>query len=73
MISALAVSQFSPGAFAGQSALLALYVLACFFLVKPGLHWLLNRLRTESDPLPGNLTAFLLIIIFASAIITYKL
>lgn len=73
VISAMAVSEFSPRAVAVQLGSLVIYAAVCWFLVKPVLLWLLKHFRVTENQLPGTFMAIILGVIFASAIATYQL
>lgn len=70
VISAVSVAQFSPTATAIQIGLLALYVTACWWLVKPLLKILIRSFNLKQGQLPQNLLATLLVLIFLSSMAT---
>ncbi len=73
VVSAMAVSQFSPAAVAWQVALLAVYAAACWWLARPALCWLIRRSGVVEHRLPGDLMAAMLGAIFLSSLATYHL
>jgi Kef-type K+ transport system membrane component KefB len=73
VISAMAVSQFSTNAVLWQLGSLAIYAAISWFVLKPLLIHLLRRFKVTSEHLPGNFLATILVVIFLSAIATYKL
>jgi len=73
VVSALAVSNFSPGDFALKLAMLALYIAVCGWAVRPFLHRLLRRYALTGGALPLDLLGILLAIIFASGMATFKI
>ncbi len=73
VVSALTTAHFSTPVFGRQVVLLLVYAAACLWVVRPGLHRLVNYLQRQGDPLSPNLLALMLSIIFLSGLITYKL
>lgn len=73
VVSAMAVSQFSPAAVGWQVGMLAAYVAACWWLAKPALQWLIRRFGTTERHLHGDLMAMILGAIFLSSLATYQL
>lgn len=74
VISALAMAQFSVQDMLIQLGLLALYVAVCLTVVRPLLHRLIDHFDLRGDgPMPGTLLALLLVAVFASGIMTFKL
>src|SRR5262249_49483802 len=73
-VSALAAASFSPAAFAETVLLLALFVAACVFVIRPLLHRTADLTGSRAaDPLPNNLLAVILCAVFIAGMCTYKL
>jgi Kef-type K+ transport system membrane component KefB len=73
VISAVAASRFSPTDMLARLGLLAAYVLACWFVVRQALRFVLGRLGQGPEALPRDLLAILLVIVFSSAMLTSQL
>lgn len=73
LISALGASQFSFTGTLTQLGMLALYVLASWWVVRPVLHRLVRRFMPSTGDLPGNLLAVMLAAVFISSMCTYKI
>jgi Kef-type K+ transport system membrane component KefB len=73
VVSALATAEFSAARFAIQVALLVVYLVVCHFLVRPLLRRVVNRLMGDNEHLPHDLLAIMLMVVFISGLITYKL
>jgi len=73
VVTALTVSQFSPGDFVIKIALIAAYVALCWWVVRPLLLRLLRRFTITEDSLSPNLIGILIAAVFLSGIATYKL
>jgi Kef-type K+ transport system membrane component KefB len=73
IVSALATAEFSASTFAIQVGLLLAYLALCHFLVRPLLHRIVNRLLGDQDILPHDLLALMIIVVFVSGLVTYKL
>ena len=73
VVTALTVSQFSPGDFVIKVGLIAAYVALCWWVVRPLLLRLLPRFSVSDDNLSPNLIGILLAAVFLSGIVTYKL
>src|SRR5580658_9058202 len=73
IVSALATSEFSATTFATQVGLLLTYLAICHFLVRPLLRRMVDALLPSDDHLPHDLMAIMIILIFVSGLITYKL
>ena len=73
VISSLSTESFSVAATVKQFALLGLYGLVFWYLVKPGLIWLISRFDVTRHYLPPNLMALMLVMIFVSGMLTYKI
>jgi Kef-type K+ transport system membrane component KefB len=73
VITALTVGRYTGGGFALRIGLIAAYAIACLTLVRP----LLKRVVRASAPREGrmssNLTGFMLVVIFVSAMLTFQL
>jgi Kef-type K+ transport system membrane component KefB len=73
VVSALVVAQFSAGALGVKLALLAVYVLVCWFAVRPLLRIAVRRSAIEGGNLPLSLLGILLAAMFLSAMATYQI
>jgi Kef-type K+ transport system membrane component KefB len=73
VVTALTVSQFSPGDFVVKVGLIGAYVALCWWVVRPLLLRLLRRFSISEDNLSPNLIGILLAAVFLSGIATYKL
>src|ERR1043166_8687544 len=73
IVSALATAQFSVTGFATQIALLAVYLAACHFLVRPVLKRVIDAMKPSNDHLPHDLMAIIIMVIFVSGLITFRL
>jgi len=73
IVSALATAEFSVSTFATQVGLLLAYLALCHFLIRPLLHRMVNRLLGDKDFLPHDLLAIMIIVVFISGLVTYKL
>jgi len=73
IVSALATAEFSVSNFAVQVGLLLTYFALCHFLIKPLLHRMVNALLGDKDTLSHDLMAIMIMVIFISGLITYKL
>ena len=73
IVSALATAEFSTSTFAVQVGLLIVYLMLCHFLFRPLLKLMINRLMGESEHLPHDLMAIMIMVVFISGLVTYKL
>ena len=73
IVSALATAEFSTSTFATQVGLLAGYLAVCHFVVRPLLHRMINKLQGANEHLPHDLMAIMIMVIFISGLITYRL
>ena len=73
VVSALAVSSFSPGNFSLRLLALAVYAGVCWMLIRPWLTRLIRREAQRSPGLSSNLLACLLVLLFGSALITHAI
>lgn len=73
IVSALATAEFSFSTFATQVGLLLVYFAVCHFVVRPILHRMVNALLRDKDVLSHDLMAIMIMVIFISGLITYKL
>ena len=73
IVSALTTAQFTVGGFAIQVGLLAVYLAVCHFVVRPLLKRLIDALKPRNDYLPHELIAIIIVVIFVSGLITYRL
>ena len=72
VVTALAASRFSAVTFAGSLGALAVYVAACWFLVRPALQRVVRRDAPGQGP-GGETVAFVLCLLFVSALATYAI
>jgi Kef-type K+ transport system membrane component KefB len=73
MVSALAVAHFSAAQFALEIVMLAAYVGACWWIVRPLLVKLIRRSGVSGTALPLDLLGILLAATFVSGMITYQI
>lgn len=73
LVTALSVASFYGVRFFLNLLLLAAYVLACTFVLRPLLKRFVRRCDLTDGRLPGSLFAVLLVTVFVSAIATYEL
>jgi Kef-type K+ transport system membrane component KefB len=59
--------------FATQVGLLAVYLAVCHFIVRPLLKRLIDLMKPTNDHLPHDLLAIMIMVIFISGLITYRL
>jgi Kef-type K+ transport system membrane component KefB len=72
-ISAIVTAQFSPLHVAQQIGGLLLYIGVCWWVVRRIMQAVVNRFDLSEQALPQDLLAILLVIVFASAMLTSKL
>ncbi len=73
IVSALTTARFSGTTFAVQVGLLVAYLAACHFVFRPLLKRVIDRLKPTNDHLPHDLMAIMLMVIFISGLITFRL
>jgi Kef-type K+ transport system membrane component KefB len=73
LVTSITVAAFSAGAFALQVAMVALFFVASWFVVRPVVKFVVRRLTTAGEPLPHALIGILLAVVFAGAMATYQL
>jgi Kef-type K+ transport system membrane component KefB len=73
IVSALATAEFSFSTFATQVTLLLAYFALCHFFLRPLLHRMVNAMLGEKETLSHDLMAIIIMCIFISGLITYKL
>ena len=73
LVTMLSVSQFAPGAFALQVALVLGFGLLWLFGLRPLARAVVQRLQAGGDDLPPHLLGLALAAVFVSAMATYKL
>jgi Kef-type K+ transport system membrane component KefB len=73
VVSALAVANFSPGQFSLKLLMLALYVVVCWWVVRPLLLRLLRRYAVSAGALPLDLLGIILAVTFMSGMATFKI
>lgn len=72
VVTALAMAAFSAAELALRLGALALYAAACWFVVRPLLKWFVGHAHNR-DELNQNVLTVLLVMLFLSAIITFKI
>ena len=72
LVTMLSAAQFSPWQFGLTLLWLAVYMAVCWWLVRPLLRWLIQRLGGEHS-WSNNLLGVILCLVFISAMLTYKL
>jgi Kef-type K+ transport system membrane component KefB len=72
-ISAAVTAHFSMTGMLAQTALLLLYILVCWYVVRHVLRFIVGRFEFDYQALPQDLMAILLVIVFTSAMLTSKL
>ena len=72
LVTMLSAAQFSPWQFGLTLLWLAVYIVVCWWLVRPLLRWLIQRLGGEHS-WSNNLLGVILCLVFISAMLTYKL
>jgi len=73
IVSALATAEFSVSTFTAQVGLLIAYLALCHFLVRPLLRRIVDALLPDDEHLPHDLMAIMIMVVFVSGLITYKL
>jgi Kef-type K+ transport system membrane component KefB len=73
VVTALAVSDFSTENFVEKLALLGLYIVVCWWIVRPALHKAIRRSVVTEHRFSANLLGLLIAAIFLSAMATYKI
>jgi Kef-type K+ transport system membrane component KefB len=73
IVSALATAEFSGKTFALQVGLLVAYLGMCHFLFRPLLKRMVDKLMGDNEHLPHDLMAIMIMIVFVSGLITYRL
>ena len=73
IVSALATAEFSTSTFAVQVGLLVAYLTICHFVFRPLLKRMVDKLMGDNEHLPHDLMAIMIMIVFISGLITYKL
>lgn len=72
-VSALTISAFSLDSLGWIILSITIYVTVCWLAIRPVLKWLIQRLGTPADPLTGNVLGAMIVLIFLSAMTTYKI
>lgn len=72
-ITALTLSAFSLPELSARLGFFALYIGVCWWIVRPLLKRIIARAQISADKFPDSMLALLLVLIFASAIATYKI
>ena len=73
MVTAITVSDFSTSAFALKVVLVAMFFAVSWFIVRPLVRGLIQRLGTATDALPHSLIGLMLAVVFTGAMVTYQL
>jgi Kef-type K+ transport system membrane component KefB len=73
VVTALAVSDFSTENFVEKLALLGLYIVVCWWIVRPALHKAIRHSVVTEHRFSANLLGLLIAAIFLSAMATYKI
>lgn len=73
IVSALATAEFSARTFTMQVGLLVVYLALCHLVFRPLLKRLVDKLMGENEHLPHDLMAIMIMIVFISGLITYRL
>lgn len=73
VVSALATASFVPMDFAWQLAGIAIFVLVCFFILRPAAGTLLRAMPLRNGDIPPTLMTITLVCVFALGICTFQL
>lgn len=73
VVSALTISAFNTESFIWIIAAIALYIVACWILVRPFMKVLIHRLGNTTEPVSANLLGAIIFLVFISAMTTYKI
>jgi Kef-type K+ transport system membrane component KefB len=73
LVSALTISAFSPESLGWILFEIVIYIAVCWLGVRPLMKNLINRLGTDANPLSNNVLGAMIVLIFLSAMTTYKI
>lgn len=73
LVSALTISAFSPESLGLILFEILIYIAVCWLGVRPLMKNLINRLGTDANPLSNNVLGAMIVLIFLSAMTTYKI
>lgn len=73
LVSALTLSAFSTESLIQIIGSIALYIAICWLAIRPMMKWIIHRLGTTAEPLTGNVLGAMIVLIFLSAMTTYKI
>jgi len=73
LVTALAIANFAVGAFALKVAMVGLFFLMSWYLVRPLMKWIIRRAPPCQEQMSNNLLAILMAAVFLSAMTTYHL
>lgn len=73
LVSALTMSAFSTESLGWIIFSIALYIAVCWLVVRPLMKNLIKRLSTATEPLTNNVLGAMIVLIFLSAMTTYKI
>jgi len=73
LVSALTISAFSPESLGSIILSITIYIAVCWLAIRPLMKWLIQRLGTSTEPLTGNVLGAMIVLIFLSAMTTYKI
>lgn len=71
LVTTLTIANFDAGAFGLKVLLVIGFMLACWYVVRPILKWLVQRSAPRNGRLPSNLLGILLAVIFLAAMATH--
>lgn len=73
LVSALTISAFSPESLGWIVFSITIYISVCWLAIRPAMKWLIKRLGTAAEPLSNNVLGAMIVLIFLSAMTTYKI
>ena len=72
-VSALTISAFSLESLGWIILSITIYIAVCWLAIRPLMKWLIKKLGTPAEPLTGNVLGAMIVLIFLSAMTTYKI
>ncbi len=72
-VSALTISAFSLESLGWIILSITIYIAVCWLAIRPLMKMLIKRLGAPADPLTGNVLGAMIVLIFLSAMTTYKI
>ena len=72
-VSALTISAFSLESLGWIILSITIYIAVCWLAIRPLMKWLIKELGTPAEPLTGNVLGAMIVLIFLSAMTTYKI